>query len=140
MKQPESLSPLYDFAMQCIDSQNHPEDIHHFDLYSCNECKSERLKLTIEHHTGSEEWNFRGIVWGECTVCGYLNRLFTFTGDSRQPIREERPVCDCGSRDFMVGLCERTEGEQGIPGFFDEGVMVGKCVHCNMNRVFIYTD
>ncbi|TFH25879.1 MAG: hypothetical protein E4H10_08620 [Bacteroidia bacterium] len=140
MNSPESLSELDDFARQCIHSQDHPEDIHKFQPFYCSACKSAALKLTIEHHTGSEEWDFKGIVWGECTTCGYLNRLFTFTGDSRQPLREERPVCECGGRDFMVGLCERTEGEQGIPGFFDEGVMVGKCTLCHRNRVFVYTD
>jgi hypothetical protein len=140
MKPPESLSELDDFAKQCINSQGHPEDIHNFNLFSCSECKSEAFKLTIEHHTGSEEWDFRGIIWGECTICGYLNRLFIFTGDSRQALREERPDCECGSRDFIVGLCEGIEGEKGIPGFFDEGVMVGKCIHCNRNKAFIYTD
>jgi len=140
MSQPGTLPELDDFARQCIHSQDHPEDIHHFNLFFCGECKSAALRLTIEHHTGSEEWDFKGIVWGECSGCGYLNRLFTFTGDSRQPFREERPVCECGGRDFSVGLCERTEGEQGIPGFFDEGVMVGKCILCNRNRAFVYTD
>jgi hypothetical protein len=140
MEPPESLLELDDFAKQCINSQEHPEDIHHFNLFSCSECKSEALKLIIEHHTGSEEWNFRGIIWGECTSCGYLNRLYTFTGDSRQALREERPVCKCGSRDFIVGLCERIEGEQGIPGFFDEGVIVGKCILCHLNKAFVYTD
>lgn len=136
----KSRSELDDFAKQCINSQAYPEDIHNFSLFSCSECKSEGLKLTIEHHTGSEEWNFRGIIWGECTTCGYLNRLFTFTGDSRRAIREERPVCECGSRDFIVGLCERIEGAHGIPGFFDEGVIVGKCILCNRNKAFVYTD
>jgi hypothetical protein len=140
MKQPGSLSELDDFARQCIDSQDHPADIHHFTLFPCSECNSETLRLTIEHHSGSEEWDFKGIIWGECTTCGYLNRLFTFTGDSRQALREERPFCECGSRDFMVGMCERIEGEEGIPGFFDEGVIVGKCTLCNRNRAFVYTD
>lgn len=140
MSQPGSLSELDDFARQCIHSQNHPDDIHRFTLFLCNECRSEAIRLTIEHHTGSEEYDFKGIIWGECTTCGYLSRLFTFTGDSRKPLREERPVCDCGGRDFIAGMCERTEGEQGIPGFFDEGVVVGKCTLCNRNRVFVYTD
>jgi hypothetical protein len=67
-------------------------------------------------------------------------RLFTFTGDSRQKLRDERPECECGGRSFIVGLCERIEGEQGIPGFFDEGVIVGKCTLCNRNKAFLYTD
>ena len=140
MKQPESLSELDDFARQCINSQDYPEYFHNFTQFSCSACKSADHKLSIEHHTGSEAWNFRGIIWGECTSCGYLNRLFTFTGESRQALREELPACECGGRDFVVGLCERIEGEQGIPGFFDEGVMVGKCIRCQRNRAFVYTD
>jgi hypothetical protein len=140
MKQPESLSELDDFAKQCINSQNYPNDNHTFSLYSCNSCKSSAIKLTIEHHTGSEEWNFKGIIWGECAECGYLMRLFTFTGSHREKLRDERPVCECGSRTFIAGQCERIEGEQGIPGFFDEGVIVGKCTLCNRNRTFVFTD
>ena len=140
MKQPESLSELDDFAKQCINSQNYPNDNHIFSLYYCNSCKSSAIRLTIEHHTGSEEWNFKGIIWGECAECGYLMRLFTFTGSHREKLRDERPVCDCGSRTFIAGQCERIEGEQGIPGFFDEGVIVGKCTLCNRNRTFVFTD
>ena len=67
-------------------------------------------------------------------------RLFTFTGVHREKLREERPECECGNRIFMVGQCERIEGEQGIPGFFDEGVIVGKCIQCNRNKVFVLID
>ena len=140
MIQNGSLSELEDFARECISSQNYPNDIHNFTLFTCSECRSETLRPALEHHTGSEEWDFKGIVWGECTRCGYLNRLFTFTGESRRAVREEHPECDCGSREFMTGMCERTEGEEGIPGFFDEGVIVGKCIHCNRNRTFAFTD
>ena len=84
MKEPRSLSELEDFAMECIHSREHPGDIHTFKLFRCNDCRSEALKLTIEHHSGSEEWDFKGIIWGECADCSYLNRLFTFTGDSRK--------------------------------------------------------
>jgi hypothetical protein len=140
MKQTSSLSELDDFAKQCINSQNYPNDYHNFLLYTCNSCKSATFKLTIEHHTGSEEWDFKGIIWGECTSCGYIIQLFTFTGDHRKKLRDERPECECGSRIFMVGQCERIEGEQGIPGFFDEGVIAGKCTQCNRNQSFVFTD
>jgi len=140
MKEPPSLSDLDAFAEQCINSHNYPDHFHKFRLYVCNSCRSETFKLTIEHHAGSEEWNFRGIIWGECTSCGYLGPLFTFTGPHRKWLKEERPECECGSRVFTAGQCERFEGEQGIPGFFDEGVIVGKCTVCKRNRVFIYTD
>lgn len=140
MKQFSSLSGLEDFAGDCINSRNYPDCTHKFLQYRCSSCKSETLRLTIEHHTGSEDWNFRGIVWGECNECGYLMRLFTFTGEHRNMLRDERPECDCGNRVFTAGQYERYEGEEGIPGFFDEGVIVGKCTECNRNRAFVYTD
>lgn len=67
-------------------------------------------------------------------------RLFTFTGEHRKKLRDEKPVCECGSRIFFVGQCERIEGEQGIPGFFDEGVIAGKCTDCKRNQAFAFTD
>lgn len=140
MENPETISELDDFARESIGSQNHPDDDHKFTLFECSSCKSSKFRLTIEHHTGSEEWNFRGIIWGECAGCGYLMRLFTFTGDSRQWLREDRPECECGNRTYTVAMCERYEGEQGIPGFFDEGVIVGKCEDCGLKRTIVFTD
>lgn len=140
MDQPDHISLLEDFARLSINSQAYPDALHTFTLYRCSSCGSSEFKLTVEHHTGSEEWNFRGIIWGECAGCGYLMRLFTFTGEHRERLREERPECDCGNRSFITGQCERFEGEQGIPGFFDEGVIVGRCTLCNRNKAFVFTD
>jgi hypothetical protein len=140
MENQETISQIDDFARQCIHSQNHPGDYHKFTLFKCNSCKSSSFRITIEHHTGSEEWNFRGIIWGECAGCGYLMRLFTFTGEHRQRIRDDRPECECGNRSFVAGMCERFEGEEGIPGFFDEGVIVGRCTECSRKRAFVFTD
>jgi hypothetical protein len=140
MENQDIISELDDFARQCIDSHNHPDDYHRFTLFKCNSCKLSRFRLTIEHHTGSEEWNFRGIIWGECAGCGYLMRLFTFTGEHRQTIRDYRPECECGNRTFSVAMCERYEGERGIPGFFDEGVIVGKCEDCGRKSTIVFTD
>ena len=140
MKQPVSMTNLEDFAHECIHAANYPNDNHLFTLYSCHSCHKQDLKITIEHHTGSKEWNFKGIVWGQCTSCGYLGRLFTFTGEHRSFLCEETPECDCGSKIFNVGQCDRTEGEEGITGFFDEGVIAGKCCSCGLNMVFVRMD
>lgn len=140
MEESLSITQLEDFAKECLRSRNYPEHIHNFSLFKCGSCKSIKLKLTIEYHTGSEEWNFRGIIWGECTSCGYLMRLFTFTGEHRQKLREERPECDCGNKVFISGICERIEGDQGIPGFCDEGVITGKCTSCNRNKAIVFID
>jgi hypothetical protein len=40
----------------------------------------------------------------------------------------------------VVCECERFEGGDGLSGFFDEGVVVGKCSECGRNRVMVYTD
>ena len=134
------MRELEDFARDCINADNHREDDHIFTIYQCHSCRGNSFNLTIEHHTGSEDWDFKGIIWGECSNCGYLGRLFTFTGEHRKKLREERPVCECGNRSFVVGQCERIEGEQGIPGFFDEGVVVGTCCSCQRNSSFVFTD
>lgn len=140
MNQPMSLSELEDFARQCIHADKYPDDDHTFTIYSCHSCYNQHFRITIEHHTGSKEWDFKGIVWGQCVFCGYLGRLFTYTGEHRKYFREEIPVCICGGKVFTVGQCDRTEGENGIPGFFDEGVIVGKCNTCGVNKEFVYID
>jgi hypothetical protein len=135
-----SLSQLDDFARECINSSSYPDDIHTYSSFNCSSCKKSSFRLVVEYHSSSVDTNFRGIIWGECSECGYLARLFTFTGPQRKKIREVQPVCECGNRSFIVGMCERTEGENGIPGFFDEGVFVGKCTLCNRNKVIVFFD
>ena len=66
------LSELEDFARDCIHAENHPDDDHFFNLFQCHSCRGNSFNLTIEHHTGSEEWNFKGIIWGECASCGEI--------------------------------------------------------------------
>ena len=140
MLQTSSMSELKDFALECIHARNYPDDDHLFRLLTCDSCGQSSFRVTIEHHSGSEEWDFKGIIWGNCTKCGKIARLFTYTADHRIPLREERPACECTGKSFSVALCERIEGEMGLKGFFDEGVIVGKCTCCQLNRVFAFTD
>ncbi len=140
MKEPASAGELDEFAKECIGAGNYPDDNHIFNLFTCHSCNGSEFRLTIEHHNGSEDHDFKGIIWGECATCGYIGRLFTFTGEHREWLREERPACECGNRRFVAGMCERFEGEQGIPGFFDEGVVVGRCSTCQRNKAFVFTD
>ncbi|MHC1731344.1 MAG: hypothetical protein AB9888_04785 [Bacteroidales bacterium] len=140
MEEGDQSSLLEEFAMDSINSRGYPDAIHTFIIYTCISCGSNVFRLTVEHHTGSAEGNFRGIILGECSACGYLMRLFTFTGEHRKHMKNEWPECDCGNRNFLSGQCERIEGEMGIPGFFDEGVIVGRCASCHRNRVIVYTD
>lgn len=140
MNEPPSLAELEDYAMQCLHAQNYPYDLHRFTLFSCSECRGTCFRVSIEHHTGSSDQNFRGIIWGECAKCGRICQMFTYTGEHRKPKKNEMPECDCGSRKFFVGQCERIEGEKGLTGFFDEGVIAGKCCICSLNKVLAFYD
>lgn len=135
-----SPTDLEAFARRSIHAHRYPADHHTFRLHGCQSCGLVPLELTIEHHTGSRKGDFKGVILGQCPQCGSNNRVFSYTGSHRQPWRQEKPVCDCGHEHFYVGECERFEGEDGIPGFFDEGVVVGQCSTCGRNRVLVYTD
>jgi hypothetical protein len=134
------LSDLEAFAKEQIAADRYPEDDHFFRLLVCDTCGVIPFEITIEHHTGSTEGDFRGVIWGECAACGCRTRLFGFTGAHRKRLREDEQVCACGSTTFLVGECERIEGEQGLAGFFDGGVVVGKCARCGRKRAFVHTD
>ncbi|MGD9001594.1 MAG: hypothetical protein PVF04_02930 [Anaerolineae bacterium] len=135
-----SLSDLEKFARQCIAARDHPADHHWFTPFRCPTCGVVPLALTIEHHTGSKKGDFKGLIFGRCSECGSEERIFSFTGKHRKRLREETPACQCGSVFFVVAECERMEGDEGLLGFFDEGVVVGQCSECGRNRVFVHTD
>jgi hypothetical protein len=138
-----SLSPigqLRAFALKSIAAERYPNDHHVFKVFECEVCADVFFRITIEHHTGSTENDFKGVIRGQCVACGHRQTLFSFTGEHRSFVREEIPVCECGSDHFLAGVCERIEGERGLAGFFDEGVVVGDCCHCGRGRVFAYTD
>jgi len=136
----QSLADLEAYARKRIAAERYPGDYHHFRLFACDGCGVVPLELTIEHHTGSKKGNFRGVIYGRCGECGNRKRVFSFTGKHREPAREERPTCRCGNRSFLVGECERIEREEGLLGFFDEGVVVGMCSACGRKRVMVETD
>jgi hypothetical protein len=135
-----SLSALEAFARECIAADRYPDDNHVFRPFQCAACGAMAFEPTIEHHTGSAEGDFKGVIWGECAACGRRQRLFSFIGQHRTWLREEKPVCACGNGSFVVAECERIEGEKGLQGFFDEGVVVGACCGCGHNQAFVYTD
>jgi hypothetical protein len=39
-----------------------------------------------------------------------------------------------------VAEVERIERDEGLPGFFDQGVVVGQCSQCGHNQVVVHTD
>lgn len=139
-KPPSFLSDLRAFARKCIAADRFPNDYHVFRMFECDTCGAVPLALTIEHHTGSKKSNFRGIILAQCSVCDATKRVFGFTGEHRSRLREEKPVCVCGNEHFLVGECERIEGEEGLFGFSDESVVVGRCSVCGQNRALVYVD
>ncbi len=140
MEHQASLSDLEAFARKCIAAHRYPDDYHFFTLFKCDTCGVVPFELTIEHHTGSKKGNFKGVILGQCAGCESRKRLVSFTGKHRERMREEKPKCKCGNEHFFAGECERIEREERLIGFFDEGVIVGKCSRCGRKRAFVYTD
>ena len=139
-KHRDDLSDLEAFARECIAADRFPNDHHVFTAARCPSCGVVPLELAIEHHTGSKKGDFKGVIWAQCSECGGKTRIFGFTGEHRRRERQEKPACECGSTRFLVGECERIEGGEGLPGFFDEGVVVGKCSECGRDQALVYTD
>lgn len=135
-----SFSDLEAFAREQLRADRYPGDAHPFTVFRCPSCGVVPFELIVEHHTGSRADNFRGRVFGTCARCGEPALLFNFTGGHRRPLREERPVCSCKGDRFFVAECERVEGPGGLTGFFDEGVIVGRCASCGRNVALLYTD
>jgi hypothetical protein len=135
----EDLQDIQGFARKRILADQHPEDVHTFTIVQCEKCGVVPFNLTIERHSGAKKTSFRGIISAECS-CGRQQVIFSFTGNHRRPEERVVPVCVCGSESFIVCECERFDGADGLPGFFDEGVVVGKCSKCGRNQVFVYTD
>lgn len=139
----QSCTPFSDleaFARKCIATERYPGDYHRFTLARCDSCGVVPMEPTVEHHTGSKPGSFKGVITGRCSVCGEQVRVFSFTSQQRSFLHDEKPACKCGSVLFLVAECERIEREDGLLGFFDEGVVVGKCAKCGRNQAFVYTD
>jgi hypothetical protein len=135
-----SLGELKVYAEKSIAADRYPNDYHFFRPIGCSTCGVVPMSLTIEYHTGAEEGDFKGVIRARCSVCDREQRIFSFTGDHRKPEREEKPVCSCGNETFVVAECERIEGDEGLLGFFDEGVVVGQCPACGRKHAFVFTD
>ena len=140
MEESASFSSLKAFAEKKLNASEYSNDYHIFTTKKCPTCGQAPFEVTIEHHSGSKKGDFKGMIFGLCAECNKRTRIFSFTGQHRKFVRETKPVCKCGSKYFLVGECERIEGDEGVLGFFDEGVVVGKCVDCSRNQVFVFTD
>ena len=109
MEKPLSWADLEAFAQKCINAERYPNDYHTFSLSRCPACGLVAFELTIEHHTGSRQGDFKGRILGQCSQCGETQRIFSFTGSHRRPLRAENPQCSCGNQCFFVAECERID-------------------------------
>ena len=135
-----AVSDLRSFGLSCLKADRYPNDYHTFVSFKCEECGADRFQVRIIHHSGSKPGDFKGTVEGKCEDCGTVRKVLSYTGSHRKPLQENRPRCSCGSSVYTVAECERIEGDDGLYGFFDEGVLVGKCSGCGRNEVFVETD
>ena len=135
-----SLAKLEKFAKNKLDAHRFPNDRYTFRPAHCANCGVMPVTLEIEHHTGSSKDNFRGIIRATCSNCGDQFRFLSFTGEHRKPEFVESPKCVCGNVVFLTAESERYEGDDGLPGFFDEGVVAGQCAECGRHQLIISTD
>lgn len=131
---------LAQFARKCLGYAGASEARFEFRSFHCPSCLGAEFVVVVEHHTGSRPANFRGKIRGRCLACGSEAQLYSFTGRRRRLLRETPVVCNCGQELFVVGEGERFEDEEGLPGFFDEGVVVARCIGCGRNHVVVEID
>lgn len=136
---------LDEYAKQQLNASAYPDDVHICSMFQCDRCQrtmpfSILMSYSEACDTARPPSDFAGTLRGTCTECGMEKTLFSIITDGLPEVKDEHPICSCGSDAFILCLCERYEGEEGLSGFFDEGVIVGKCVVCGVNRTFLFTD
>jgi hypothetical protein len=138
MDREEIASTLRRFAEERLNAAEYSDCSHRFELFTCGECGGVELSLAVERHPGDQKGDFKGILWQRCEACGRRGVAFGVTrvGPPPELSQLEQPVCDCGGRVFVVGMCERWEDW----GFFDEGTVVARCAACGGLRFIVDTD
>ena len=61
------------FARAELRADRYPNDEHLLRLFECVTCGAVPLTLTIEHHTGSEPYDFKGVILTPAVTCTKLN-------------------------------------------------------------------
>jgi hypothetical protein len=136
---------LEDYGKEQINAAAYSDDVHICTLFSCEHCERiSPFSLLISYSTACDRArpaaDFAGTVQGTCSQCGTTDVLFGIKRGNHPESETEHPVCSCGSDAFVLCLCERYEGASGLQGFFDEGVLVGKCATCGSHKTFLFTD
>lgn len=134
------LDSLREFALAAIAADRFPRDEHRLRSLACATCNVTPQEVSVEHHSGDRPGDFHGVVHGRCTTCGEESTLFSITGQHSQLLRQEEIRCRCGQNGWWLVICDRIEGEDGLPGFFDEGVVVGRCASCGYQHVVVAYD
>ena len=140
-----SDNELEEYAKNQINAAAYADDVHtcnHFECGHCNEVVPFTLRISYSDACDDARpaQDFAGTVYGTCGKCGSTDSLFGIIRGRFPETEQEHPVCSCGSDSFFLCMCERYEGAYGLQGFFDEGVIVGKCSTCGILRTFLYTD
>jgi len=136
---------LEEYAKEQIGASAYPDDKHVCSFFKCEQCGATvPLALDISYSQACDNarpaLDFAGTVRSTCSKCGSVETIFSIIRGQHPEEEQEHPVCSCGSDTFLVCMCERYEGAQGLQGFFDEGVIVGKCSACGNLRTFLFTD
>jgi hypothetical protein len=136
---------IEDYAKEQINAAAYPDDIHQCSLFHCSTCQrvmpfSLRISYSEAFDGKRPAYDFAGTVYGTCSKCGQELVLLSIRLDNHAEEEQEHPVCICGSDTFILCMCDRYEGPSGLQGFFDEGVLVGKCETCGAFKTFLYTD
>lgn len=112
MARPDFTS-LKAYAEASLKAHRHPDADHQFRIFVCPSCEAQGpFEITLDHHSGSREGDFRGEIQADCARCDSRGRIFSFSGPTRTFIRSETPSCDCGAGQFFVAECERHEGSR----------------------------
>jgi len=136
---------LEEYAKEQINAAAYTEDVHTCSHFTCSQCgRMVPISLLISYSKACDKarpaLDFAGTVQSTCSNCGLVEIRLRIIRGKNPEVEQEHPVCSCGSQSFFVCMCERYEGAQGLQGFFDEGVIVGKCSTCGSLRTFLFTD
>lgn len=131
---------LKQWAREELAAEHYPQAACVFRELPCPHCGGGPLSLEVEPHSGSRAGSFRGAIFGQCAHCGGASRLWYFSGEHRRALARTAVSCACGKGLFLAAEAERVEGHDGLPGFFDEGLVAAVCVGCGKVQTVVEVD
>lgn len=136
---------LEEYAKKQINASAYSDDIHICNQFRCKQCADiVPFSLLISYSEACDNMrpaqDFAGTVHSTCSKCGSKGVVLCIKRGEYSEVEQEIPRCSCGSDTFFLSMCERYEGAYGLEGFFDEGVLVGKCSRCGNLKTFLFID